>query len=313
MDNILNVIHLVKHYEDVKAVDGVSLFIERGQIFGLLGPNGAGKTTTISAISQILPFNSGKIEIDGMDLLQQGEKIKQIVGYVPQDLAIYPTLTARENLQFFGSVYGLSGKQLNIRIDEALEFVGLTEHSKRKADTYSGGMKRRLNIASGLINHPKLLILDEPAVGVDPQSRTHILDSIKHLNEELGISVLYTSHYMEEVQQICQRVAIIDNGRIIADNELNDLIDRFGTGIIKLRIEENTEAAAKQISELEAVEEIRRDDHFITVSNKHPHRLLPRLLEDLNNSNVRVEEIEVHRSNLETVFLQLTGRSLRDE
>lgn len=313
MNNMLSVLHLVKNYGEVKALDGVTFFIEKGQIFGLLGPNGAGKTTSIGIISQIISPDKGQVQIDGMDLAKKGNEIKNIVGLVPQDLAIYPTLNAWENLEFFGSMYGLKGNDLKVRITETLEHVGLQDAAKRRAGTYSGGMKRRLNIAAGLLNRPKLLILDEPAVGVDPQSRQHILDSIKKLNKEEGISVLYTTHYMEEVQQICDRVAIIDHGKIIADNKLSDLIDNYGSGFINMKLEGCAEEALKFIPERYSRDQIILSENGISISDKNPHKILPEILESLNNNNVHVEEIEIKRSNLEAVFLNLTGRSLRDE
>lgn len=313
MKSILNVMHLVKHYGDVKAVDGVTFFIEEGQVFGLLGPNGAGKTTTISIIGQILKPDSGKISICGYDLFKEGNAVKPLVGIVPQDLAIYPTLSARENLQFFGGLYGLAGKELNSRIDSALDFVGLADAALRQAKTYSGGMKRRLNLAAGLMNRPKLLILDEPAVGVDPQSRNHILESVKRLSEEEGTSILYTSHYMEEVQQICDRAAIIDHGKIIADNKITDLIDRYGTGMIKIELESPAESVVRYISEVVPGDGIRTIGNQLAISVDHPHKILPIVLEKLNANSVKIAEIEILRSNLEAVFLNLTGRSLRDE
>lgn len=303
MDNILSVLHLVKNYGDVKALDGVTFFIEKGQIFGLLGPNGAGKTTSIGIISQIMSADKGQVQVDGMDLDVKGNEIKNIVGLMPQDLAIYPTLNARENLEFFGSIYGLKGNKLKVRIDETLEHVGLQDAATRRSGTYSGGMKRRLNIAAGLLNRPKLLILDEPAVGVDPQSRQHILDSIKKLNKEEGVSVLYTSHYMEEVQQICDRVAIIDHGKIIADNKLSDLIDNYGSGYINMKLEGNAERACEFIPKGFARDQITVSETGLSISDKNPHKILPEILESLNNNNVHVEEIEIIRSNLEAVFL----------
>lgn len=313
MANILSVLHLVKHFGDVKALDGATFFIEEGAIFGLLGPNGAGKTTTINILAQILKPDSGKIEIDGMDLFRKGSRIKKIIGYVPQDLAIYHTLNARENLRFFGGLYGLSGKELENRIEEALELVGLKDAANRRAGKYSGGMKRRLNIAAGLLNRPRLLILDEPAVGVDPQSRNHILNSIKYLNEQYNISVLYTTHYMDEVQQLCKRAAIIDYGKIIADNSISDLIEKFGSGLISIELEKSEENLMQHIPEQISRENVRIDGTMLSISDSNPHRLLPSVLENLTSNGIRVSEIEVMRSNLETVFLNLTGRSLRDE
>lgn len=313
MGNILSVVHLAKSYGDLKAVDGVTFFIEEGQIFGLLGPNGAGKTTTINIISQILKADSGRVEIAGMDLHRQSAAVKQVVGIVPQDIAIYPSLNARENLEFFGGLYGLAGKELSARIDEALELTGLQDAAKRKAQTYSGGMKRRLNIAAGLLNRPKLLVLDEPAVGVDPQSRNHILDSIRKLNREHGISVLYTSHYMEEVQQLCDRAAIIDKGRIIADNSIADLISRYGVGLILITLDREVDGISAILEGIVPADRVRSDGPRLTINDAHPQKLLPAVLQKLTDAGFHAVEISINSANLETVFLNLTGRSLRDE
>lgn len=310
---MLTVEGLVKHFGDVRAVDGIDFWIRQGEIFGLLGPNGAGKTTTINVLTQILPSDSGTVTVDGLDLRRDAAKIKQLVGLVPQDLALYPSLTAVENLAFFGSLYGLSGRLLQDRIGEALKIVELSDHSNRQAKTYSGGMKRRLNIAAGLLHHPRLLFLDEPAVGVDPQSRVHILKSIRRLNKEFDITVLYTSHYMEEVEQICGRVAIIDRGKIIADDEVRKLIDRLGGGSVAVHIDSRADAAASRLNAMEEVLEISVDGETLTLRVDNPQQSLPTVLDTLTEMGVKVLDLEVRRANLETVFLNLTGRSLRDE
>lgn len=313
MQTILNVLHLVKHYPGVKAVDGITFFIEKGNIFGLLGPNGAGKTTTINIISQVLTADSGTIEVDGMDISSHSARVKEIVGLVTQDLAIYPKLTGRENLNFFGGIYNLAGKELNDRIEETLELVGLKDAAGRLAETYSGGMKRRLNIAAGMLNMPRLLILDEPAVGVDPQSRNHILESIRYIREQYGVSILFTSHYMEEVHALCDRVAIIDHGKIIADNTIDYLIEKFGQGSIHIQFENDPGDVGGFLPGSVPAGSVRQDGTDLLVGTPNPHRTLPGVLEALNARDIKIDSIEIYRSNLETVFLNLTGRSLRDE
>ena len=216
MPAILAVDSLVKKYGDFEAVKGISFAVQEGEVFGLLGPNGAGKTQTISMLTGVIPPTSGTARIGGYDITTQMDRVKKLNGLVPQDLALYPTLSARTNLNFFGRIYGLGGKDLKERVDDALHVVALTDRADDPVETFSGGMKRRVNIAAGLVHHPKLLFLDEPTVGVDPQSRNHIFESVMRLNRERGMSIVYTSHYMEEVELLCNRVAIIDQGEIIA-------------------------------------------------------------------------------------------------
>ncbi|MCK6649332.1 MAG: ABC transporter ATP-binding protein [Bacteroidia bacterium] len=208
------------------AVKEVSLSIGRNEIFGLLGPNGAGKTTTISILCGLFPATSGKINIDGMDMKGDLSNIKQIVGVVPQDIALYPTLTARENLDFYGHMYGLSGKLLKDKIDMWLQNFGLTEAANRRINTYSGGMKRRVNLIAAILHDPKILFLDEPTVGVDVQSRNVIIDYLKKLNDN-GTTIIYTSHHMDEAEHFCTKVAIIDNGTIIEQGTPAELISRY--------------------------------------------------------------------------------------
>jgi len=204
-------------------VAGVDLAIPEGQIYGLLGPNGAGKTTTISLLSTLFKPCDGRLEVVGIDALRQPRKARTHIGLVPQEIALYPQLSARENLAYFGRLYGLSGNRLRERIELCLELVGLTEHAARKVETYSGGMKRRANLAAGIVHEPKLLFLDEPTVGIDAQSRTVLLANLRHLQEQ-GMTMIYTTHYMEEAEQLCPRLAIIDHGRIIAEGSPSELI-----------------------------------------------------------------------------------------
>jgi ABC-2 type transport system ATP-binding protein len=223
---IIEIKHLTKIYKgsDKPAIDNISLDIEPGEIYGLLGPNGAGKTTTISILCGLFDPTIGNVYIDGMNYEHSAEKIKSIIGVVPQDIALYPSLTAKENLVFFGHLYGLKGKQLRDRINECLELFGLEKNADRKIKTYSGGMKRRINLIAGILHKPKVIFLDEPTVGVDVQSRNVILEHLRNINKE-GTTLIYTSHYMEEAENFCTRVAIIDQGKIITEGRPKDLID----------------------------------------------------------------------------------------
>lgn len=220
---MLQVKNLVKQFGQNEVVRGLTFAVARGESFGLLGPNGAGKSTTIAMICGLLTPTQGEIRVGGLDARQESMKVRQMMGVVPQEIALYPTLSARENLTFWGQMYGLQGRELAQRVDEALEIVSLTDRQKERIDKYSGGMKRRINIAASLLHRPELLIMDEPTVGIDPQSRNNILETVRRLNGELGMTVIYTSHYMEEVEYICERVGIIDQGRLIALGSLDEV------------------------------------------------------------------------------------------
>ncbi|NJD59760.1 MAG: ATP-binding cassette domain-containing protein, partial [Anaerolineae bacterium] len=239
---MLEVENLVKKYGDFEAVKGISFSVEEGEVFGLLGPNGAGKTQTISMLTGVIPPTSGTARIGGYDIHKEANQVKKINGLVPQDLAVYPTLSARANLNFFGRIYGLHGKELKERVDDVLRVVALTERADGVVDKFSGGMKRRVNIAAGLVHQPRLLFLDEPTVGVDPQSRNHIFESVQRLNRERGMSVVYTSHYMEEVETLCSRAAIIDEGRIIALDTIKNLIGLLGGGVVYVGVSQLDDA-----------------------------------------------------------------------
>lgn len=219
---LVKIENLVKRYDKNTAVKGISFEINKGEVFGLLGPNGAGKSTTISMLSGLLKPTEGKILIDGKDTSKNSMAAKNAIGLVPQDIALYPTLTANENLYFWGRMYNLSGKLLKERVSEVLEIAGLEDRKNETIKSYSGGMKRRINIAAALLHHPKILIMDEPTVGIDPQSRNHILESVKKLNSE-GITIIYTSHYMEEIEYLCTRIGIVDNGKLIAIGTKDEL------------------------------------------------------------------------------------------
>ncbi len=310
--NIVEVSNLVKSYNGLTAVNGVNFAIRQGEIFGLLGPNGAGKTTTISMLTCLLVPTSGTVKIDGHDVVSQAKAVKGVIGLVPQDLAVYPQLSARDNLLFFGRIYGLKGKQLRQRVDDLLELVGLSERAKDLVDKFSGGMKRRVNIAAGLLHRPQVLFLDEPTVGVDPQSRNFIFDNIEILNRQ-GMTILYTTHYMEEAERLCHRVAIIDRGQIIALDTPKALVNSLGSGIIRLGLPETTKQTfIDQIKKLPAVKDVSLRDDILSVQTRRSQEALVQIIQLLNTARVNVTTLEILQPNLESVFLHLTGRRLRD-
>jgi ABC-2 type transport system ATP-binding protein len=310
---MLQVTNLVKRFGDKEAVRGVSFTVGRGESFGLLGPNGAGKSTTISMICGLLQPNGGEIRVNGVDVRNQPDAAKQIMGVVPQEIALYPTLSARENLAFWGAMYGLAGKELNARIDEALEIVSLKDRQKEKIQTYSGGMKRRINIAASLLHRPELLIMDEPTVGIDPQSRNNILETVKHLNEAKGMTVVYTSHYMEEVEYLCQRVGIIDHGQLIAEGTLDEVRGQVGSDTsIRLKVQNPTPALVDAVGRVGGVKQARSDEHAVIALVQNTVETLPMLLSAVKAAGSKVLGVEIEEPNLESVFLSLTGRALRD-
>jgi ABC-2 type transport system ATP-binding protein len=303
---------LVKTFGDLVAVAGVDIEIDQGETYGLLGPNGAGKTTAISMIAGLLEPNQGSIIVDGETVTTSSTSGKAAIGLVPQDLAIYPDLTPAENLTFFGRLYGMSGAELKSRVNEVLEVVALAERRDDLTREFSGGMKRRLNIGVGLLHKPKLLILDEPTVGVDPQSRNAILESVESLSGE-GMAVLYTTHYMEEAERLCDRVAIIDEGAIKAEGTRRDLIAMVGEkDRISVSASGNLARAAGAVAALDDVSEaIATEDHLEVLAD-HATRVLPALLAEITALGVTVSAVGVVEPNLEAVFLHLTGKALRD-
>lgn len=310
---LLGVKELSKSYGGIKAVGGISFEIQKGEIFGLLGPNGAGKTTTISMLSCLLKPDSGDAFVDGYSILKDSMEVKKRIGVVPQDVSLYPTLSAQENLVFFGEMYGLTGTKLREKVDEVLEVVGLKDRRKEAINKYSGGMKRRINIAVGLLPSPKLLILDEPTVGVDPQSRTNILETLKELNKK-GLTILYTSHYMEEVEFLCHRIAIMNLGKIIAIGSLNELRLLVGERDL-LRISTANEISkdlVETVKKIPDVSEARVLDESIEILTLHGRKLLPQIIEIFADTGVKIKSVEVKEPNLESVFLHLTGKELRD-
>lgn len=335
MPAILEVDNLSKKYGDFEAVKGISFSVEEGEVFGLLGPNGAGKTQTISMLTGVIPPTSGTARIAGHDINTDLDQVKKINGLVPQDLALYPTLSARANLNFFGRIYGLQGKELKDRVEDVLRIVALTDRADQAVDKYSGGMKRRVNIAAGLVHHPQLLFLDEPTVGVDPQSRNHIFESVLRLNRERGMSVVYTSHYMEEVELLCNRVAIIDEGNIIAMDTVKNLIGLLGGGIIYVGLERVDDALLEQLSQLQGVQEAvltpqpvnppppeGQDPEtetepvlatpVVKIVAENSQQAVINVISFLNEQDRQLTSLEILEPNLESVFLHLTGKKLRE-
>ncbi len=295
------------------AVDDVSFRIAEGEIFSLLGPNGAGKTTMISILSCLLKPDQGEAWVGGFSVTKEPEKVKQLIGVVPQEIAVYEDLTGRENLAFWGRMYGLGGQLLRQRVDEVLEVVGLVDRQKDRVGKYSSGMKRRLNIGIALLHQPRILYLDEPTVGIDPQSRRSILDRVKELNAA-GTTVLYTTHYMEEAQELSHRVGIMDHGAMIAIGSQAELVQLVGGRTrIDLRVDRHLQLVAEQWQSLPGVHSLSRDeDTGLQLLADDAAALMPRLLESARALGVRITEMTVAEPNLEMVFLHLTGRALRD-
>ncbi len=303
---------LKKTFGELKAVQGVDFAVEKGEIFSLLGPNGAGKSTTISMLSGLLQPDEGDARLMGHSVRSAGEAAKAALGIVPQDIALYPDLSARENLNFWGKMYGLRGAQLTARVDEVLDIIGLKDRQKGRVGTFSGGMKRRVNIGVALLHKPQVVIMDEPTVGIDPQSRRHILDNVKDLNRQ-GMTVLYTTHYMEEAAELSHHIAIMDQGQVIACGTHDELIKLVGE-LDRLVLTLNTEAdqIVETFRTVEGVRKADRRDGTLILLVDDSNLVLPRLFEAAARSRVRITSVEIHEPNLEAVFLHLTGRALRD-
>ena len=309
---IAEAVGLHKHFGDLHAVNDVSLHIDPGETYGLLGPNGAGKTTTISMLSGLLAPDAGTVTVAGTPIRPGSPQGKASIGLVPQDLAIYPDLTADENLRFFASLYGMPARESRRRIDEILDVIGLTERRKDRTDKYSGGMKRRLNIGVGLLHAPKLLVLDEPTVGVDPQSRNAILESVEKLSGE-GMAVLYTTHYMEEAERLCDRIGIIDAGRVIAEGTRRELVAGIGQRD-RLRIELAGEPAGalERVRTMTGVDEVVGSEHGVSILVDRASTRLSEIIAHLTADGVQIGSIDVAQPDLEAVFLNLTGKALRE-
>jgi ABC-2 type transport system ATP-binding protein len=311
---ILTTKDLKKNYGDFEAVKGISFNVLRGEIFSLLGPNGAGKTTTISMLSCLLNPTAGEAEINGHKIPKESMAVKKVIGVVPQEIALYDTLSARQNLVFWGQMYEMSGKPLDNRIDEVLEQIGLTDRANDRVETFSGGMKRRLNIGVGLMHRPQLLFMDEPTVGIDPQSRRRILDTVKELKAQ-GMTLLYTTHYMEEAEELSDRVGIIDHGKLIAlgtQKELTKLVGSQETLRLHLGEGDGSEEMAERLQSLPAVLHAGGANGEVVLTVEEAAEALPSIVSAANDANVRIRSIDIEEPNLEAVFLHLTGRALRD-
>jgi ABC-2 type transport system ATP-binding protein len=298
--------------EGVLAVKGIDFSIEKGEIFSLLGPNGAGKSTTINMMSGLLSPTEGDVLIGGHSIRQHPLEVKKLIGVVPQEIALYPQLSARANLEFFGKMYGLGGADLARRCDEVLDFIGLTDRQKERIDSYSGGMKRRVNIGIGLLHKPTLVFMDEPTVGIDPQSRRNILDAVKMLNKQ-GMTVLYTTHYMEEADELSDRVGIIDHGEIIALGRQGDLIQKVGEkDTIRIKVGELADKAIAAVKGVQGIDGADVKEGAVEILAGRGRQALPRVINALDDAGIPVHAVEIREPNLEAVFLHLTGRGLRD-
>lgn len=342
MPPIVQAQNLTKRYKradgtEIEAVKNVDLTIHKGEIFSLLGPNGAGKTTTISMISGLVEPTEGDATIGGFSITHEPLKAKALMGFVPQEIALYPELSARQNLKFFGKMYNMGGASLNKRIDEVLEFIDLVDRQKDRIDTFSGGMKRRVNIGVGLLHNPQLVYMDEPTVGIDPQSRRRILDTVKLLRDEQNMTVLYTTHLMEEAQELSDRVGIIDHGEIIALGTQDELTQKVGqedrleisvgdqhvsnellanlsaaiNGISSISFL-GTDQSTAQPSEGEDEQTAGANPGTITAFTQHGRMVLPELIQHLNDAKLAIQSVQVRAPDLEAVFLALTGRALRE-
>lgn len=310
--NAIEVKNLKKSFGEFQAVQDATFNAESGEVLSLLGPNGAGKSTTISMLSGLLAPTGGDASIMGHSVTKEPEAAKASLGVVPQDIALYPDLSARENLVFWGKMYGLRGAALKSRVDEVLEVIGLADRQRDHVGKFSGGMKRRVNIGAALLHKPAVVIMDEPTVGIDPQSRRHILDNVKELNRQ-GMTVLYTTHYMEEAAELSHHIAIMDKGRIIAHGTHNKLLKMVGEQT-RIDIMLNTEAdkILSAWQKIDGVSKIDSLDGKVTALVDDSNRVLPRLFDAAAKADVRITSVDIQEPNLETVFLHLTGRALRD-
>lgn len=310
---MLTLTDVKKSFGAHEVIKGISFQVEKGESFGLLGPNGAGKSTLISMICGLIPNGAGEIRVNGKLVGKHLKETKQMIGVVPQDIALYPTMSAMDNLMFWGKMYGLSGKKAKARAKEVLKIVGLTERGKERIETFSGGMKRRINIGAALMHEPQLLIMDEPTVGIDPQSRNHILETVRSLNEQ-GLTVIYTSHYMEEVEFLCKRIAILDEGKLIVSGTKKDLNNRLAGGIVlKLTVGSLHPSFIEQVKKLNGVEKvIVQQAEEIDVHLQSKMEIVADVILLASQSGVVIHNMQLKEANLETLFLQLTGRSLRE-
>jgi ABC-2 type transport system ATP-binding protein len=311
-DKAIQVKDLHKDFGEVYAVQGISFEVVEGEIFSLLGPNGAGKSTTISMISCLLAPTKGDVQVMGHSIRGKQINVKAAIGVVPQELALYEDLSARENLNFWGKMYGLRGAALKRRVNEVLDLIGLTDRQKGRVGKFSGGMKRRMNIGIALLHRPQVLILDEPTVGIDPQSRRNILDSVMVFKQQ-GMTVLYTTHYMEEAQELSDHIAIMDNGKLIACGTHDELVKIVGEmDRITLEISTDSAQVIDQWQAIEGVQQVTAENGILELLVDDSNLVLPRLFETATQAGVRITSVDIQEPNLEAVFLHLTGKALRD-
>jgi ABC-2 type transport system ATP-binding protein len=310
---MIEAVELTKHFKQHKAVNGVNLYLEKGEIVGLLGPNGAGKSTTISMISTLIPPTSGDVRLNNESVIKHPEKMRKVLGVVPQEIALYSDLSAKENLQFFGKIHRLSGNLLKQKIEEVLEIVGLVDRQNDLVKHFSGGMKRRLNIGVALLHEPEFIIMDEPTVGIDPQSRSYILETVKRLNKEKNMTVLYTSHYMEEVEFLCDRIYIMDQGHIIASGtkeEIKNILSAENT--IEIKVDRVNDRFMDGLYNHPIINRVTVQDRSITVLTPKDVNVFADLFKFAEETNTVLKSVEIKTPTLEDVFLHLTGRALRD-
>jgi ABC-2 type transport system ATP-binding protein len=303
---------LKKYYDEIKAVDDIDFTIRKGEIFSLLGPNGAGKTTTINMIAGLFPPDAGDVLLLGYSITKEPLKAKAKLGVVPQEVALYDDLSARENLNFWGKMYGLRGSNLSKRVDEVLKTIDLTKRQKGKIGKFSGGMKRRVNVGVALLHLPEVIIMDEPTVGIDPQSRRHILNKVLDLKKQ-GTTILYTTHYMEEAQELSDHIAIMDHGKIIAHGTHEELVQLVGEQThVDLTLSADGNKVLHQWEKVKGVSRVTQQDEVVTLLVDDSNLVLPRLFEIANQQNVHITSVDIQEPNLEMVFLHLTGKALRD-
>jgi ABC-2 type transport system ATP-binding protein len=306
---MIEVKNITKSYGKTQAVKGLTFSINSGECYGLLGPNGAGKSTTINMLSMLFPPDSGEISIEGMDTRKANASAKQILGIVPQEIALYDNFTAWENILFWGSIYGVSGTQLRDKAEELLKWVGLFDRRKEKVKSYSGGMKRRINIACALLHTPKVLLLDEPTVGVDPQSRNLIFELIQQLNKG-GMTIIYTTHYMEEAEKLCNRIAIMDKGLIIAQGTLDEL--KKQSEVTDMIVVECMQTPDEKAIAAKLHSEVSIFENTLTILSADSKKDLTRIVTTCTDAGYEINRIDIQKANLESVFLKMTGKQLRD-
>lgn len=312
MEEMIKVSNLTKSFKEKEVLKGISFDVYRGEVLCILGPNGAGKSTTINILTATLGKGGGEIFFKGGRINKKLKDYKQVLGIVPQDIALYEELSAEHNIRFFAALYGLHGKILDKAVEEALEFAGLTDRRNEKVKTFSGGMKRRLNIACAIAHHPELVIMDEPTVGIDPQSRNHILDSIRRLREN-GITVIYTTHYMEEVEAISTRIIIMDHGSIIAEGTKEELKESIGNEKrYTIELEENKKVKEEELFSIEGIKEVKMEGDILEITSLKGIENLDRIIALLSDRGEKIKNIASETASLEIVFLKLTGRKLRD-